>query len=206
MTSTDEKRVTQFVVALPGPHNETERATPCSVPRRPPRAVKAATRRSRDGLRPAWTAECCARVSGHPIFLSEKMGILQLEFRARFRAHDRHSCLYRWIGRAGYRSHRARDDACRRVHGPAPLLRDGLRVPVIELALGVGMDAAVRAVVLIGLYLAIGALPSKVSDLLRRERLFYWRPVLFVWLVRRRRAMGESRRCLPRHLSVRQDR
>lgn len=49
-----------------------------------------------------------------------------------------------------------RDDACRRVHGPAPLLCDGLRVPVIELALGVGMDAAVRAVVLIGLYLAIG--------------------------------------------------
>ena len=107
MASTDEKRVTQFVVALPGPHNETERATPCSVPRRPPRTVKAATRRSRDGLRPAWTAECCARVSGHPIFLSEKMGIFQLEFRARFRVHDRHSCLYRWIGRAGYRSHRA---------------------------------------------------------------------------------------------------
>ena len=130
------------------------------------------------------------------------MGISQLEFRARFRVHDRHSCLYRWIGRAGYRSHRVRDDACRRVHGPAPLLRDGLRVPVIELALGVDMDAAV----LIGLYLAIGALPSKVLGLLRRERLFYWRPVLFVWLVRRRRAMGESRRCLPRHLSVRQDR
>jgi hypothetical protein len=40
MTSTDKKKVTQFVVALPGPHNETERATPCPVPRRPPRAVK----------------------------------------------------------------------------------------------------------------------------------------------------------------------
>jgi hypothetical protein len=53
MTSMDRKKVTQFVVALPGSDNETERATPCPVPRRPPRAVKAAMRRSRDGLRPA---------------------------------------------------------------------------------------------------------------------------------------------------------
>jgi hypothetical protein len=40
MTSTDKKKVTQFVVALPGPHDEAERATPCPVPRHPPRAVK----------------------------------------------------------------------------------------------------------------------------------------------------------------------
>ena len=78
MTSTDRKKVTQFVVALPGPDNETERATPCPVPRRPPRAVKAATRRSRGGLRPAWTAECCVAVSAHPIFLSEKWGFFSL--------------------------------------------------------------------------------------------------------------------------------
>jgi hypothetical protein len=78
MTSTDEKRVTQLVVALPGPHSETERATPGSVPRRSPRAVKAATRRSGDGLRPAWTAECCAEVSAHPIFLSEKWGFFRV--------------------------------------------------------------------------------------------------------------------------------
>jgi hypothetical protein len=78
MTSTDKKKVTQFVVALPGPHNETERATPCPVPRRPPRAVKAATRRSRDGLRPAWTAECCAAISAHPLFLSGKWGFVSL--------------------------------------------------------------------------------------------------------------------------------
>jgi hypothetical protein len=78
MTSTDKKKVTQFVVALPGQHNETVRATPCPVPRRPPRAVKAATRRSRDGLRPAWTAECCAAISAHPLFLSEKWGFFSL--------------------------------------------------------------------------------------------------------------------------------
>jgi hypothetical protein len=78
MTSTDKKKITQFVVALPGPHNEAERATPCPVPRRPPRAVKAATRRSRDGLRPAWTAECCAAISEHPIFLSEKWEFFSL--------------------------------------------------------------------------------------------------------------------------------
>ncbi|MDT7816734.1 MAG: hypothetical protein QOJ42_6650 [Acidobacteriaceae bacterium] len=78
MTSTDKKKVTQSVVALPGPHNETERATPCRVPRRPLRAVKAATRRSSDGLRPAWTAECCAAVSAHPLFLSEKWGFFSL--------------------------------------------------------------------------------------------------------------------------------
>jgi hypothetical protein len=78
MTSTDKKKITQFVVALPGPHNETERATPCSVPRRPPRAVKAATRRSSGGLRPAWTAECCAAVSAHPFFLSEKWEFFSL--------------------------------------------------------------------------------------------------------------------------------
>jgi hypothetical protein len=40
-----EKKVIHSVVALTGPHNETERTTPCPVPRRrprPPRAVKAA--------------------------------------------------------------------------------------------------------------------------------------------------------------------
>jgi hypothetical protein len=78
MTSTDEKRVTQFVVALPEPHNEAERATPCPVPRRPPRAVKAATRRSRDGLWPSWTAERCAAITVHPLFLSEKWGFFSL--------------------------------------------------------------------------------------------------------------------------------
>jgi hypothetical protein len=78
MTSTDKKKVTQFVVALPGPHDEAERATPCPVPRHPPRAVKAVTRRSCGGLRPAWTAERCAAVSAHPLFLSEKWGFFSL--------------------------------------------------------------------------------------------------------------------------------
>ena len=77
MTSTDEKKVTQFVVAFPGPYNEAAKTMPCLVPRRPPNAVKAASRRSRGGLRPAWTAECCAAFSGHPLFLSEKWGFFR---------------------------------------------------------------------------------------------------------------------------------
>jgi hypothetical protein len=97
MTSTDEKNLTEFVVALPGPHNETERATPCPVPRRPPRAVKAATRRSRGALRPAWTAECCAAVPAHPIFLSEKR-IFQSGPKAKYLVHDFRFCSWKWMG------------------------------------------------------------------------------------------------------------
>jgi hypothetical protein len=78
MTSTDKKKVTQFVVALPGQHHETERATPCPVPRRPPRAVKAATRRSRDGL-DSGVLRGSLRTSH---FSFRKMGIFQSELRA----------------------------------------------------------------------------------------------------------------------------
>jgi hypothetical protein len=81
MFVSDEKKVTRSFVALPDPHNETERATPCPVPRRPPGAVKAAARRSRGGLRPAWTAEYCAAVSAHPLFLSEKWGFFSLSLK-----------------------------------------------------------------------------------------------------------------------------
>ena len=44
---------------------------------------------------------------------------------------------------------------------------DRLRVAVVELSLRVDVHAAMRAVVFVGLDLAIGALPSEVLTLLR---------------------------------------
>ena len=78
MVFPDEKKVSRSFVALSELQNKTESATPCPVPRRPPRAVKAASRRSRGGLRPTWTAEGGVAVSAHPLFLSEKWGFFSL--------------------------------------------------------------------------------------------------------------------------------
>ena len=179
MTSTDEKNVTQFVVALSGPHNETERATPCSVPRRPPRAVKAATRRSRDGLRPAWTAECCAAVSAHPIFLSEKWGFFRLSLErntlSMIVAFVLRDGWVEFVHRAGVRVMvlAAERMAKRR------FLRDRLRVTVVELALRIDVHAAMCAIVLVGLYFAVRPLPGEVLSLLRGKCSFDWRAMSF---------------------------
>jgi hypothetical protein len=77
-------------------------------------------RAAHGGLRPAWTAECCAADSAHPLFLSEKWGffslslernslamilLFALELTNRFRSH----CLG------------ARDDDVDRVRGRAQL-------------------------------------------------------------------------------------
>ena len=51
---------------------------------------------------------------------------------------------------------------------------DRLRVAVVELSLRVDVHAAMRAVVFVGLDLAIGALPGEVLTLLRCEGFFDW--------------------------------
>lgn len=51
---------------------------------------------------------------------------------------------------------------------------DRLRVAVVELALRVDVHAAMRAVVFVGLDLAIGALPGEVLTLLRCQGFFDW--------------------------------
>src|ERR1700733_10335591 len=63
---------------------------------------------------------------------------------------------------------------------------DRLRVAVVELYLRVDVHAAMRAVVFVGLDLAIGALPGEVLTLLRCQGFFDW-PSLpleeFLWLL-----------------------
>lgn len=62
----------------PGDDDKEERAAPVFVPQRAPEAVKAASRRLRGGLRPAWTAVPAAAVLDHPFFLSEKWGFFDV--------------------------------------------------------------------------------------------------------------------------------
>ena len=165
MTSTDRKKVTQFVVALPGPDNETERATPCPVPRRPPRAVKAATRRSRGGLRPAWTGVLRGSLRTSP-FSFRKMGIFQSQLKAKYLVHDPALCPWKLTNRvrslAVVRMMMMLTEGVVERSFPG----DRLRVAVVELSVRVDVHAAMRAVVFVGLDLAIGALPGEVLTLL----------------------------------------
>jgi hypothetical protein len=144
MLFSDEKNGKRSVVALPRPRNETERATPCPVPRRPPRAVKAATRRFRGGLRPAWTAECCAAVSAHPIFLSEKWGF----FRASLRRNTL-SMIFAFVPGDGWVEFVHRADMRAMVLAAERMvkrrfLRDRLCITVVEMALRIDRKTASR--------------------------------------------------------------